>query len=451
MTHALLIQDDAETLSDLERIVRSEGYTSVTAESLEQARKLVIQELPDVALVALELPDGSGLDLLDGLDLAAPTELVAVADEPTVAATVEALRAGVYDFLTRPVDAERLAALLRRIAEKHGLGKLRSKLRDELAEAGRFGDLVGASPPMERVYHLVGRVAPSEAAVLVVGETGTGKELVAQTLHRLSPRGDGPFLAVNCGAVSSTLMESELFGHERGSFTGAGRTHKGYFERAARGTLFLDEIAAMPQQLQIELLRVLETKRFSRVGGERPLEADVRIVAASNQPLEDAVEEGRFREDLFFRLHVFPIRLPPLRERGDDVLLLAEHFLQRLNERGGSRKRFGAETLGRLQELPWPGNVRQLKNYIHRLHLLADEEIRLEELPAPAELGGDDEPLAGGAGVGVQVGMSIAQAERKLIEATLEHYEGHKKKTAETLGISLKTLYNRLNRYTSSG
>jgi len=280
----------------------------------------------------------------------------------------------------------------------------------------------------------------------VIGESGTGKELVAETVHALSRRADRPLLAVNCGAVAPNLIESELFGHEKGSFTGADRRKAGYFERARGGTLFLDEITEMPAELQVKLLRVLETRRFLRVGGTEPIESDVRIVAATNRDPAEAVEAGDLREDLYYRLNVFPITLPPLRERGEDIELLAQHFLDELNEQEGTQKRWSQTALEAIRARPWPGNVRELRNAVHRAFILADTEIGEDVLTAldPVAEGGDTRR---GDALEVPVGTEIAAVEKRLILATLEHLDGDKKKAAEMLGISLKTLYNRLNVY----
>jgi DNA-binding NtrC family response regulator len=320
---------------------------------------------------------------------------------------------------------------------------------------GRFGALIGASQPMLRVYDLIGRVARTSASVLISGETGTGKEVVAQTIHSLSHRRNQPFLALNCGAVSAALIESEVFGHERGSFTGADRLHKGYFERADRGTLFLDEISEMPGELQVRLLRVLETSAVSRVGGTETLKLDVRIIAATNQRPDQAVAAGRLRQDLLYRLNVFPMALPPLRERGSDVLLLAEEFLSDLNLAEGTAKKFTAATLERLLLHTWPGNVRELRNVVHRAFILAEEEVGVDCV-GPGVLGS-----IGGEGsltvarcassLVIQLGTSLAEAERRLILGALDHFGCDKEKASKTLGISVKTIYNRLREYRAGG
>jgi len=281
--------------------------------------------------------------------------------------------------------------------------------------------------------------------VLIVGESGTGKELVAETIHRMSRRKDQTFVAMNCGAVSPTLIESELFGHERGSFTGAAKIHKGFFERAHGGTLFLDEITEMPMESQVRLLRVLEMSKVVRVGGEEEIPVDIRIIAATNRSTDEAIEQGKLREDLLYRLGVFPIHLPPLRDRGQDVMLLAEHFLAELNgESDGATKRFTREALAHLRRHGWPGNVRELKNAVHRATILADADIEPEHLPlaqAPTLDYGADATMR------VAIGSTVADVERRLILATLADQGGNKERAARTLGISLKTLYNKLKKY----
>jgi len=296
---------------------------------------------------------------------------------------------------------------------------------------------------MREVFELARRVAGAEATVLLRGESGPGKSEIAAAIHRLSPRAAGPFLKVNCGALPEPLLESELFGHERGSFTGADRTHRGYFERAAGGTIFLDEITEMPFELQVKLLRVLETATVLRIGGEQTLPVDVRVIAASNRQPDDAVSHGKLREDLLYRLKVFPLHLPPLCERGEDVELLAQHFLAQLNKAEGTAKVLTRAALQRMRMHRWPGNVRELKNLVHHAFILADEEIGVDCLPA--EIGGAEPPS--GASLHLKVGMSLADADRRLILATLSECGGDKRKAADVLGISLKTLYNRLKAY----
>jgi len=443
MPHALVVDDDPNFLLPLAELVEREGFTTSVASSLKDARALIDSKPPDVILTDLFLPDGKGIDLLEDLDTTLPTQVILVTGHATVDTAVEALRKGVTDYLTKPLDLPRLRTVLANVARAHALREEVGTLRAELRKLGRFGSLVGASPAMQKVYDLISRVAPTDATVLVTGESGTGKELVAESVHTLSRRRKGPFLPVNCGAISPNLIESELFGHERGSFTGADRTHRGYFERAAAGTIFLDEVTEMPFELQVKLLRVLETAAVMRVGAERPQPVDVRVVAATNRQPEDMVAQGKLREDLLYRLKVFPIVLPPLRERGDDVELLADHFLGLLNSAEGTTKAFTRAALQRLRAHSWPGNVRELKNLVHQIFILADDEIGVECLPS--DLGGSG--AQSGSSLHIKVGVSLDEAERRLMLATLNECAGDKKKAAEVLGVSLKTLYNRLKVY----
>jgi DNA-binding NtrC family response regulator len=295
------------------------------------------------------------------------------------------------------------------------------------------------------VYDLISRVAPTDATVLITGESGTGKELVAETLHRCSARRNAVMLPVNCGAVSPNLIESELFGHERGSFTGADRQRTGYFERATGGTLFLDEITEMPLELQVKLLRVLETGSVVRVGGTEPIRVDVRVIAATNRDPVEAVKAGKLREDLYYRLNVFPIALPPLRNRPGDIDLLAEYVLAQLNRESGQQKTWSRAALERLRRCAWTGNVRELRNVVQRAYIMAEDEIGPESLPLPQEVA--TETSEEGPVLHVRVGSSIDAVERRLILATLQLTGGDKKRAASILGISLKTLYNRLNVY----
>jgi DNA-binding NtrC family response regulator len=451
----LVVDDDPDSLAALEALVAREGFDVVTAVDLAEAEQRAAERAPAAILVDYHLPDGPGLLLIERLAEPRP-EIVLVTGRATVETAVEALRAGATDYLTKPVDVARLKAVLESAAKASVLRSELRELREELRELGRFGAMIGSSKPMQEIYDLIARVAPTDATVLVTGESGTGKELVALTVHRLSRRAHRPFVAINCGAISAGLIESELFGHERGAFTGADRQRKGVFERAHQGTLMLDEISEMPIELQVKLLRVLETGTFTRVGGERQQTADVRIVAASNRDLEAAVAEGKLRADLLYRLRVMPIVLPPLRERGGDVRALANYFLDELVRSEGTAKTFSEEALSALETYPFPGNVRELRNTVHQAYILAEETIRPEHLPtavrpgtaaasaiAAAKSGGPAE----GDGLRLEIPLSLAEAERRVILSTLERLNGDKGKAAESLGISLKTLYSRLREY----
>lgn len=435
MPYLLVIEDENETRHLIAEIAEEEGYDVDQAADIRQARILIERRPPDVILLDMHLPDGDGMELWKDLKLPT-TEVVFVTGHSTVDSAVEAFRCGALDYLQKPVSLGRLKSILAEI-------KGAAHSRPESAAGKYFEKIIGKSAAIQTLRGHIEKVAPTSATVLLVGESGTGKELAAEAIHLASARHAKPFMPVNCGAISPNLIESELFGHEKGSFTGADRRHKGYFERASGGTLFLDEITEMSMELQVRLLRVLETGRFMRVGTHTEIEADVRVVAATNRNPEQAVQEGVLREDLYHRLSVFPIQLPPLREREDDVLQLAQHFLDELNASEKTAKRFSPEALSAMRKYQWPGNVRELRNFVYRSYILADEVIKgdfnafdlVEKNPNQ------------GPEILVPVGVPLADANRQLILATLKQCGGVKKLAAETLGISIKTLYNRLEEY----
>jgi DNA-binding NtrC family response regulator len=440
MPHALIVDDDPNTRQALAEVIRDDGLTCVTAGDLREARIQIVRQMPDVVFTDLKLPDGSGVDLFEDLDPSG-VEVIVITGHATVESAVNALKMGATDYLVKPINLQRVKAIVNRIPRAGDLKAEIGNLRGELRRMGRFGLMLGNSTAMQEVYDQISRVAPTAASVLLVGESGTGKELAAQTVHELSLRRKHPFVAVNCGAISPNLIESEMFGHERGSFTGADRQHKGYFERANGGTLFLDEITEMPIELQVKLLRVLETGVFMRVGTTKEIETDVRLVAATNRDPEEAVLDGKLRLDLYHRLNVFPLHLPPLRDRGKDVELLAQGFLDDLNQRYTTNKTFPAESKDGLAAYSWPGNVRELKNYVQRAYIMAGaESINTAAVPLQISL---SKPSPG-TSVTIPFGTSLAEADKQLILATLEQCGGVKTRAAEILGISLKPLYNRL-------
>src|SRR6185503_2122374 len=441
MLRALFIDDDDDFLAGLTEIAEQEGFVVATVGTLEAARDHLSREPVDIAVVDLALPDGKGTTLLEELR-DTTTDAIIVSGVATLDSAIDALRLGALDFLTKPLDLSRLRAVFANAARVRSLKEQVGVLRGELRQFGRFGRMVGNSQPMQKVYDLITRVAPTDATVLITGESGTGKELVAQAIGDLSSRRHKPFIPVDCGAIAPSLIESELFGHERGSFTGATHQRRGHFERASGGTLFLDEITEMPIELQVKLLRVLESGTLMRVGGESRISVSVRVIAASNRQPREAIQSGKLREDLFYRLNVFPISLPPLRDRDRDMLLLAEYFLEAINRAEGADKRLSEGAKERIRAHPWPGNVRELKNELGRAFIMSESVIELDDLalparPAPAARIGDKEPP--------NVGVSLDESERELILATLDRCGGDKKKTAGILGISLKTLYNRLH------
>jgi two-component system response regulator AtoC len=465
MSHALIVEDEVDSAQMMAALIASENFTVATAHTLRDARRQIALQHPDLVLLDLQLPDGSGMQLFEDPELVSQSEVVLITGHASLETSIQALRLGAADYLIKPLNIKQLQGILSRVMPPSKLKAELATMNEEWKKSGHFGHLWGRSEPMQKIYEQISRVAGTAVSVFVTGESGTGKELVASTVHELSRRRKQPFLAVNCGAISPNLIESEIFGHEKGSFTGADRQHHGFFERAHGGTLFLDEITEMPQELQVKLLRVLETGTFMRVGSTQAQEADVRIIAATNRAPEAAVQQGKLREDLMYRLNVFPIALPPLRERAEDVALLADHFLEGVSEREGKVKRFTPDALEKLARYRWPGNVRELRNVVQRAYVMANgEQITDEWLPSdppatagavapaaagPAAASAQPEPAAatGGASITIKLGTSMADAERQLILATLAHFNNHKERTAASLGVSLKTLYNRLKEY----
>lgn len=432
MPHLLIVDEDIVCSDLLRDIAREEGLSCVAVTSLRQASMQMALQRPDIVFTSQYLSDGAGLSLLASASVANTVVFIAMMAEPSVDAVIDAWRMGATDYLTKPLDIHRVRRWLRDLPVSPAAGNRPSG----------SGRLLGESTVMQTLAEHIRRVAPTEASVLLLGESGTGKELVAQTIHAQSARHRQPFLPVNCGAISPQLIESEIFGHEKGSFTGADRQHKGYFERACGGTLFLDEVIEMPVDLQVKLLRVLETGTFMRIGSNQELHTDVRIIAATNREPESAIAERRLRLDLFHRLNVFPLRIPPLRERGTDIEQLAHHFLDELNAAYGTAKRLTEKTSAVLRAHHWPGNVRELRNYIHRAYILSDQIIDTQILaPVAVNASTSAHTLA------IPVGTSLADVDRKLIFATMELCGGVKKRAADLLGISLKTLYNRLEEY----
>jgi DNA-binding NtrC family response regulator len=437
MLQALFIDDDVDFLAGVAEVAAQEGFAVTGARSLAEAREHLAGHEADLVLVDLMLPDGDGISLLREIKDKTNSDVVVVSGSATLDSAIEALRLGALDYLTKPLDNRRLKAVLAHVLRIRGLNEEVGTLRGELRKLGRFGRLVGVSPAMQHVYDHMAKVAVTDATVFISGESGTGKELVARTIFELSKRRRAPYIPLDFGSFPENLIESELFGHERGSFTGATQMRRGCFERAAGGTLFLDEITEMPIELQVKLLRVLESGTLFRVGGDEPIPVNVRLIAATNRVPAEAIKEGRLREDLYYRIHVFPIVLPPLRDRQGDALLLAQQFLDALNAAEGLKKVLSPAARDRIADHPWRGNVRELKNEIQRAFILYDRVIELHELAtSPAR----PAPAADGDG-------SLGASERVLILTTLEQCGGDKKRAARILGVSLKTLYNRLHLY----
>ena len=434
--NVLIVDDNAEFQTVATELAGLSNCVPVTATTLQEARRLTRTRHFDLVLVDLNLPDGNGLDLLDDIDLTAHGQIVIVTAHPTVESAVRAVKAPVVEYLVKPLGPGMLTGLLDR-------AHLRAQLR-HTAYAGGLGEMIGQSAPMQELFARIRRVAPLDVNVLVHGESGSGKELVARAVHDLSGR-RGRFVAVNCGAIAPELLGSQLFGHERGAFSGAVESHAGYFEQAGGGTLFLDEISEMPVALQVYLLRALEGHSFTRIGGTREIPLDVRIVAATNHDAQLCVNSGELRADLYYRLIEFPLAVPTLAERRDDIPHLAQHFLDRLNERYETQRTFSPETLQHLTSRPWPGNVRELRYAVQRLYILATGDT--VEAKSEAVSGPDTEKDT----INFRVGMTFDDVEREMLLKTLAYHRNNKRRTARALGITTKTIYNRLLRYRELG
>jgi two-component system response regulator HydG len=432
MARILLVDDDSNFTHATRLLLKAESHSVETAATVKDANRLIKAEKFDLMFVDLALPDGSGLELInDG----APKAVI-ITGHPSVETAIKAVRGPVIDYLVKPLDK---AQLLNSIDEAESDTPAK---RSGPVEFARPATMVGESGAMKKVLKAIAEYGPTDVTVLISGESGTGKDLVAKALHVARNKG-ARFVPVNCGAIPRELIASELFGHEKGSFTGAATKRIGIFERAKGGTVFLDEVGELPLDQQVALLRVLETNAITRVGGEQEVPVSARIVAATNKDLEKAVRKGSFREDLYFRLMVLPIHVPPLRERKDDIEPLANYFLEQYASEHGASTTFGPDIIEKLNRYSWPGNVRELKHAILRAAIMNRGREKIEELPSdfdrPPSWSSDPDSL--------QPGMSIRDVEKKLIQKTLQHFDGNKKSTAEALGISLKTLYNRLCEY----
>src|SRR4051794_20809939 len=442
----LIVEDDPATRVGLSELVSAWGFQTEEAANGEEAMQKVTSFRPAIIVSDLVMPRMGGLELLRALkDQLSDLTLILLTAQGTVESAVEAIKAGAYDYLSKPVDPQRLQILLQKAVERQETLREVKHLRRQLREQGSFGRIVGNSPGIRSVYRVIEQSAPTNASVLIWRESGTGKELVAQTIHELSPRAPFPFVAINCAAIPETLLESEIFGHEKGAFTGAADRRQGCFELADRGTLFLDEIGEMTPATQVKLLRVLQERRFRRLGGRNEQSVDVRVIAATNIDPAEAVKAGKLREDLYYRLNVFSFRLPTLRERKEDLPLLVQAFIAEFNSRNQKAIAGVDQAAMRLLEhYAWPGNVRELRNVIERATILAPGPfIETRHLP-PALT--DEPPVPQQPQLALAPGTTVEEAERRLIVMTLAHTRDNKTRAAEILGISLKTLHNKLNK-----
>jgi DNA-binding NtrC family response regulator len=441
----LVAEDDLATSQAWTELIAAWGFRVEVAEDGKRALELVQSYEPDILLLDLRLPQMDGIQVLGGIrEKGLQVSTVMISGEGEIPDAVQAIKLGAYDYLRKPVDPAHLRLLLNNLSTHLSVSEENQRLRRRLINAGQLGPMIGQSLAMRRVMSLIEQVAPSSASVIIVGESGTGKELVARTIHELSPRHNGPYIPINCAAMPETLMESELFGHERGAFTGADRRREGCFELANGGTLLLDEIGEMKPELQAKLLRVLEESKIRRLGGSTEVAIDVRVLAATNRNLDNSIKEGRFREDLYYRLNVFAIELPPLCEHPDDIPSLVDHFLHELKQpEGKSISGVDTECLEVLKSYRWPGNVRQLRNIIERALIVSRGPlITIADLPPDMK-----RSTGSSASFELRLGMSLDEVERELIMHTIDFTGGNKSRAAEVLGISLKTLYNRLERY----
>ncbi len=443
----LVVEDEANERQGLAELLKAWGYETEAAADGQEAIEKISPFDPHVVVSDLRMPRLGGMDLLKQVrERAAPPSFIILTGQATIEEAVEATKLGAYNFLEKPVDPKRLQIELRNCLERHKDKRDIEIAQRRLREAGILGRLVGSSNKMQTVMSLVAQVAPSRASVLITGESGTGKELVARTLHELSPRKSGPFVAVNCAAIPESLMESEIFGHEKGAFTGAVERRVGCFELADGGTLLLDEIGEMPVGTQAKLLRVLEESNVRRLGSKTETPVDVRVVAATNRPPEDAVASGKLRNDLFFRLNVVRLELPPLREHLEDLEEIVASLLEDLNAKHRTSVRRIDETVVKeFRRYSWPGNVRELRNVLERALVTGPGEVLMKKDLAPDF--GKQAPVSAADELRLRAGLSVAEAERRLIHETLEFTENNKTRAAELLGISLKTLHNKLKEY----
>jgi len=447
----VLVVDDEPGVRDSLRMLLKDDCEVITAEGVDAGLRALAETPPDLVLLDLVMPGRNGLEFLAELEERGdgPPVLVLTATR-TVGTAVEAMKRGAADYVTKPFEAEALRIKIRHLLEHRALAQEVNRLTDELDQRTRVGGLIGRSDQMHEVFRTIERVARSTATVLISGESGTGKELAAHAIHDLGPRSQGPFVAVNCAAIPVNLMESELFGHERGSFTDARERRIGKFEAASGGTLFLDEIAELAPTLQAKLLRTLQEKVIERVGGIELIEVDARIVAATNRDLEQEVGEGRFREDLYYRVNVVPIELTPLRCRRDDIRLLAERFLARSREQAGlGPARLTREALGALERYPWPGNVRELENAIERAVALSDGDlIDIGDLPEAIASASRTESLREALrSGGVAFEETVAAFEQEILREALDRCDWNQTRTAEQLGITRRLLKLKIDKH----
>ncbi len=441
----LIVDDEKNTRAGLKKFLEAQNYDVLTAEKADDALRLIEKDKPDIILTDLRMPGMDGMSLLEKIKAKYPEiTVILLTAYGTVENAVKAIKAGAFHYLTKPVNLEELEFLIKKALTQQSLREENRELRRELfRERFEEGEIIAHSKKMKQVLEVVDRVAPTRSTVLLEGESGTGKELLAHRLHQMSPRRNETFLAVHCAALTETLLASELFGHEKGAFTGATERKAGRFEMAHGGTLFLDEVSEIPLEMQVKLLRVLQEGEFERVGGTKTLRADVRLICATNRDLAEEVRKGKFREDLFYRINVILMRVPPLRERREDIRPLADHFTQTLSRVNGKTvEGIEEEVYERLENYTWPGNVRELKNVVERMVVLSQEK-KLTSVNLPEDLKSSLPPAVSWS----PAASNIQDMEKELIRLKLQECRGNKSKAAEKLGISRRTLYRKIDEY----
>ncbi|HLW52821.1 MAG TPA: sigma-54 dependent transcriptional regulator [Candidatus Angelobacter sp.] len=446
----LIVEDEENERSGLAELISAWGYRTETAKDGLEALEKAAGWSPGIVLTDLKMPRMDGMELLQRLaEQPQPIAVVLLTAQGNIDLAVDAMKAGAYDFIQKPVDMARLRQILQNAARQRGTTIELEVTRRKLRDAGELGAMVGSSRPMQEIFRLVEMVAPSTASVLITGESGTGKEMVARTIHDLSPRKNKPFVAINCSAIPETLIESEIFGHEKGAFTGALERRAGCFELAEEGTLLLDEIGEMPIATQAKLLRVLEDRKLRRLGSKAETTVDVRVLAATNKVPEDAVANGQLRNDLYYRLNVFNIHLPPLRDHKEDIPHLVEALLKEMRAKHDRDAGGVSDTVMEMfKGYNWPGNVRELRNALERAVIVCEGAlIEPRHLPPNFGTSGVKTPASDGSGIRLEVGTTVEQAEKMLILRTLAATNNNKTRAAEVLGISLKTLHNKLKEY----
>jgi DNA-binding NtrC family response regulator len=445
MTYNILVVDDEKNIREgLGKVLELDGYKVLLASDGKEAIQVLSRGDIDLVITDLKMPNLSGEEVLQKATSTSPNlPVIILTGHGTIENAVQAMKNGAYDYLTKPVNMDRLSLLVQRALSARELMLQHRAMQEQLQKRHQFSSIIGKSESMKKIFEVVQQVAPSRASVLITGESGVGKEMIADALHYNSNRRDKPFIKVHCAALTETLLESELFGHERGSFTGAVARKRGRFELANLGTLFLDEIGEISQNVQIKLLRVLEDKTFERVGGEETIEVDVRVIAATNRDLKSAIDEGDFREDLYYRLNVVNIHIPPLRDRRDDIPLLMAAFVKEFSEENGkSIEAIEPKARMILYNYPWSGNVRELRNCIESAVVMSKSNIiTMDDLPPHIHSSADQEYLK------INAGATLADIEREAIRATLTQQNGNKTKAAEVLGIGRKTLHRKLQEY----